>query len=124
MSLGQLLEDIVEDAEECEDSIGTLPGPLSDPKKTFVQTRQVAIRANIASVLADSSVNNQGTANTSGPPATLPLCARAQRINALAALAESQRPTPDYELIGDLVKTEDWQIVTANGYAAKAGITV
>jgi hypothetical protein len=120
LALKDILEDIIEDAEECEESVGTNPGPLSGAELATVSDGLEAIRENIDKALDD--ITGAGSADTSSLPATLPALAHSAVTLALAAYGEARRPQPNHTVIGNFLKTLDWQITTADGYEDRAGI--
>ena len=119
--LEQYLKLLEDDLVDSKTTVGSQQGPLPDPAKSTVATDLQDARNHIADALAE--INNVGAADATDLPTTLPAIASECVNLASAALAQSKRPNPDEDVIGDDIKTIDRIITITNGYRDKAGIS-
>jgi hypothetical protein len=121
MSLSETLARLRERMRHSKKIVNDQPGPLQQPARSELAGQLTAAQTGIAD--ATILINNAGAANTGGMSTTLPGIATDGETMAALAYTESNQPSPDNNIIGDLIKTIDWQIDAVNGYRQKAGIT-
>jgi len=120
MALQDLLDEILEDLELAEDLVDSAPGPLSDPPKTAVAAKLTSVLSTIEN--AFNQLGDIGTADTSGPPRTLPGIAGECVGLADNASTSNQETPPDINDVANQLKTIAWLIDVSHGYREKAGI--